>query len=142
MAKNRVVNTKFWDDPYIGKLDPTEKLLYLYFITNPLTDLSGIYEITLKRIAYDTGFDKDVVQTVLDRFARDGKIFFFEGWIVIKNFIKNQSLNPSVKKGIERSLSNVPEAVWLRIKETDSLSTLCDRLVHLNLNLYLNPNLY
>ena len=56
-----MVNTKFWDDTYIVTLDPIEKLLYLYFLTNPLTNICGIYEIQLRRVAFDTGIDKEVV---------------------------------------------------------------------------------
>jgi hypothetical protein len=55
MAKQRVVNTRFWDDDYIMELGPTEKLVFLYVLTNPLTDLCGAYQITLKRISFDTG---------------------------------------------------------------------------------------
>jgi len=46
MAKNRYINTKFWDDPFIAELSIKEKLLYLYLITNPLTNAAGIYEIS------------------------------------------------------------------------------------------------
>ncbi len=56
LAKQRIVNTKFWDDSYITRLTPTEKLLFLYLITNPLTNISGVYELPLKRVAFDTGF--------------------------------------------------------------------------------------
>ncbi len=144
MSKFRSVNTKFWDDSYISELDPSEKLLYLYFITNPLTDLSGIYEIPLKRISYDTGFNSDMVKKILERFTKDGKVFYFDGWLVLKNFIRNQTLNPSILKGIERSLKNVPQSVWLKIQENAELGTAwvqtVGTLVHLNLNLNLNLN--
>lgn len=145
MSKNRTVNTKFWDDKYISNLDPTEKLLFIYFLTNPLTDLCGIYEVTLKKIAFDTGFDKEMIQKILDRFSEDGKIFYFDSWIIIKNFVKNQSLNPSVIKGMERSFKMVPPSVWLKIKENPMLGTdwvqAVDSLVHLNLYLYLDLDL-
>ena len=145
MSKNRTINTKFWDDKYISNLDPTEKLLFIYFLSNPLTDLCGIYEVTLKKIAFDTGFDKEMIQKILDRFSEDGKIFYFDSWIIIKNFVKNQSLNPSVIKGMERSFKMVPQSVWLKIKENPMLGTdwvqAVGSLVHLNLYLYLDLNL-
>lgn len=134
MAKERMINTKFWDDSYIVNLDPIEKLLYLYFLTNPLTNICGIYEIQLRRIAFDTGIDKDMVQKVIDRFSKDDKIYFIDGWLAIKNFAKHQRDNPSVKKGIEISLKDVPKSILDRLS-TDSTS-----LSHLNLNSNLNIN--
>ena len=41
--KQRYINTKFWDDNYVIQLDPSEKLMFIYFITNPLTNICGIY---------------------------------------------------------------------------------------------------
>lgn len=112
MAKNRLINTRFWDDPFIAELDPTEKLLFLYAITNPLTDLCGAYEITLKRIAMDTGIDRDMIVKIFDRFRQADKVRYENGWVIIKNFAKHQRKNPSIEKGIERSLSECPE--WVR----------------------------
>ncbi len=130
MAKYRMVNVKFWDDTYIGNLDTTSKLLFLYFFTNPLTTISGIYEIQLKRIALDTGLDKETVEKVLVRFEKDGKMTFRDGWIYIKNFIKNQMVNASVLQGVEREIQLIPNDVikllqvdWIQL--VDSVGTAC-----------------
>jgi len=55
----RIVKDEFWTDPYIEDLDPSEKLLFLYLITNPLCNVAGIYESQITRIAYETGFEKE-----------------------------------------------------------------------------------
>lgn len=135
MAKERMINTKFWDDSYIVTLDPIEKLLYLYFLTNPLTNICGIYEIQLRRVAFDTGIDKDMVQKIIDRFMVDKKIYYIQGWLAIKNFAKHQRDNPKVKKGIEIALKEVPKIV------IDSLSIDYDSLSHSNSNSNSNSNL-
>lgn len=109
MAKYRAVNTKFWDDTYILSLDPIEKLVFLYIITNPLTNICGIYEIAIKRIAFDTGLDKEMAEKILMRFERDRKAYYIEGWIGIVNFVKNQSTNPKVVTGIEAAMAKAPE---------------------------------
>lgn len=111
MAKQRYVQDSFWTDPYIEKLDPSEKLLFLYFITNPLCNIAGIYEIRNNRIAYETGFDKDMVQKIKDRFVADGKLIIVDDWIIITNFVKNQSNNPSVLAGVQRILDGLPDKV-------------------------------
>ena len=113
MAK-RYIDTKFWDDPYISDLDPTEKLLFLYFLTNPCVNIAGIYEITIKRIALDTGFDRDMVEKIIKRFTTDKKLIYFNGFICFNNWTKHQVLNDSVTTGIERILRITPKEVILQ----------------------------
>jgi len=45
MNKLRCVNTKFWEDPFVEELNATGKLIFLYLITNPLTNLYYIVKI-------------------------------------------------------------------------------------------------
>ena len=139
MAKQRYVNTKFWDDSYIVNLDPLEKFLYLYCITNPLTNISGVYEIAIKRIALDTGIDKDMIVKLLNRFTDDNKVYYKDGWIVIRNFIKHQNYkNPKILKAIEDNLSLAPDNLIPYIYPIDSLSHLTKlNLTKLNL---IKPN--
>jgi hypothetical protein len=143
MAKKRYINTRFWSDNYISGLDPSEKLLFIYLLTNPFTDICGVYEISIKQIALDTGLDgQEMIPKIIGRFSRDNKIHYIDGWVVIKNFIKHQGDSPQVKKGIDRSLKDVPDYILDKISKKDieypySISTVS----HLNSNLDLNLNL-
>lgn len=128
-----MVNTKFWDDNYIITIEPTMKYMFLYLLTNPLTNIAGAYEITIKRIAFDTGLTEEKVVKILEKFTKDERIIFKDGWILLCNFIKNQSLNSKIQKGIEEAVKCCPD--WIK----DRLSMSYDRLSHLNPNL--NPNL-
>lgn len=113
MAKTRHINTRFWDDDFIAGLDPQGKLLFLYFLSNPLTDLCGAYEITLRRVAFDTGLSPKKIAELLGCFEAAGKILFRNGWVLIRNFGKHQQGNsPNVKKGIARSLNDCPS--WVK----------------------------
>ena len=111
MAQKRYVSSNFWKDNYIADLDPTEKLVFLYLLTNPLANLAGIYEITIREMAFDTGYDKDMIMKILNRFERDDKIIYKKGWIVMKNWIKHQSLNPNMKTGLDKIMESLPD--WL-----------------------------
>lgn len=125
MAKIRVVNTRFWIDDYISELDPIEKLLFLYLITNPATEISGVYELPIKVMAVQTGIDKDMVIKILKRFEKDKKIVHKDGWVVVTNFSRHQTNNPSVQKGIDRSLAEIPSKIrfiYDKIQSGDSLS--------------------
>ena len=134
MSKKRYVDTKFWDDNYVISKDPVEKLVFLYLLTNTLTNIVGIYEISIRRIAFDTGIDKDMVIKILERFELDNKVKYENGWIAIKNFTKHQLDNPKINAGMEALIKEVPDTLieWSNIDY--------DRLSHLNNNLNLNPN--
>ena len=140
MAKFRMVNTKFWDDSYVVELDPIEKLLFLYLLTNPLTNVSGVYELPLKRVAFDTGIDKEMIEKIVKRFEGDGKVVHLTGWIGIKNFIRHQSLNTNVKKGISVEIAKAPPQLLERLGiDFQSLGIPVESPC-LNLNTNLNPN--
>lgn len=107
--KLRSVNTKFWDDPFIEGLNPSEKLLFLYLITNPLTNLLGIYEITLKRISYDTGLSKETISKGFERFGMVKKAFYIkDNFIILPNWLKNQRLNSNMKVAVAREFQSLP----------------------------------
>lgn len=110
MSKKRYINTTLWRDEYIASLDPSEKLLFIYLLTCPDTTIAGIYQIPIKIIAADTGFDSDMVIKILARFETDGKVLYRDGWVAIKNFIKHQNCcSPTVAAGIDRELKVAPE---------------------------------
>ena len=141
MAKQRIVNTKFWDDSYIAGLSPLEKLGFLYLITSPLTNISGVYELPLKRAAFDVGVEIDTIETIFKRFEADGKLLRFEGWVAIKNFIRHQTLNPKIRVGIVAGLRHAPKALTDRLCiDYQSLSIPFDSPSHSNSNLNTNPN--
>ena len=136
MSTQRLVDSCFWDDSYIVTLDPCEKLLFLYLLTNPLTNIAGVYEVSMKRIAFDTGFEQDTVKRILTRFERDGRCIYRDGWIAMRNWLKHQRVNPSVEKGIERSLAGVPKALAGYVKGqsvTDCIQDALPNLTKLNL---------
>lgn len=121
MAKNRYIDTKFWDDGYIIKLDPTEKLLFLYLLTNTLTNIAGIYEITTRRIIFDTDINEDKLWKILKKFETDKRVYYIDGWIIMCNFPKYQHYekSPKIREGIESILAELPDEI---IKSMDTLS--------------------
>ena len=119
MKKLRSVNTRFWDDTFISELTPTSKLLFLYLLTNPLTNVLGIYEIQLKRISFDTGIGLETVKKTLKDFETLKKVFYVDGFIVLSNFIKNQSMNTNMKTGAIKSFNELPNELKDKILDKD-----------------------
>lgn len=141
MAKQRIVNTRFWDDAYIARLNPTEKLLFLYLLTSPLTTIAGIYELPVKRVAFDTGLPVKEIEQGFSKLERDGKILRQEDWIAIVNFVRHQTLNPKVRQGIILELNRSPvELVKLLPDAVQNLCAGLDRLSHSNSNPNFNSN--
>ncbi|MHB8172131.1 MAG: hypothetical protein ACYDG6_11420 [Thermincolia bacterium] len=50
------------------EVTPEEKFFYLYLLTNPHTKQCGIYELSLKQAEFETGFNKDTILKLIDRF--------------------------------------------------------------------------
>jgi len=88
MSKQRYVQDSFWTDPYVEKLSPDYKLVFLYLLTNPQCNIAGVYEARAKRIAYETGYDIEVIENILRKFSDDKKIIQYKDWIIIINHIK------------------------------------------------------
>lgn len=109
MAKRRMIDTRFWSDNFISDLNPLDRYLFLYFLTNEHTNISGIYEVPLKRISDETGIEKDMLLKMIKRLK--GKIEYVQGWVAIKNFAKYQSDNESVKKGVENAKKLIPSHI-------------------------------
>ena len=139
MSKLRYIRDSFWTDSYIEKLSPDEKLIFLYLLTNPLNNVAGIYEIRAKRIGFDTGYDMEVVENILERFVRDEKILRFNDLIAIKNHIKNQSINPSIVKGCKRIINELSDKN--RQVVTDWGQTGIINLTLLNLTIYIEKEI-
>jgi hypothetical protein len=123
MATLRSVNTRFWEDPWVESLSPSEKLLFLYLLTCKYANLAGIYEITIKRISFETGLDNETVSNGLKRFAKDNKAYFVEGnYMFLPNWLKNQKLNANMKKNVLSIFCQLPKDLSIRILGNDYLT--------------------
>src|SRR5260221_141176 len=114
MSKQRAINTKFWSDPWIrDELNHLDRYLFLYFLTNEHTNISGVYELPLATIAFETGLDKETLEKTMLRRLRP-KVVFHKNWIVIPNFPKHQNLkSEDVQKGVKREFELAPDHIQI-----------------------------
>lgn len=116
MSKHRTVNTHFWDDAYVENLTSNEILLFLFLITNPQTNIAGIYEITLKRMHERTKIPTVKIQQILAKFEADGKFIYKDNLMLAVNAIAHQKVDvPTIKTGIVQIVSNSPQWVKDRV---------------------------
>lgn len=112
MSGQRSVTTHFWRDSYVETLDPSERLLFLYLLTSPERSLCGIYELPLRVIASDTGFDRDMILHIFQRFSKDKKAHYVDGWVMMINTVKHQNLqNKNICTGIQREFDEIPHSL-------------------------------
>lgn len=133
MSKQRIVKDEIWDDDWFYELDPSEKLVWLFLLTNPRGNIAGIYKLNKKWASQATGLDLDVFKTILSRFVRDEKILDEENWIGLINFHKHLAYrNASVGLGIVRlykDSTGCPQALhslWVTLLNS-TLLNLSDR---------------
>lgn len=110
MAKYRQVHTTFWDDAFVLDLTPEEKYFYLYLMTNNKTTQCGIYELPKRVIEMHTGYNRETVDKLLQRFVDYEKIIYNDKTkeIMMRNWAKYNFINsPKVKVCIEKELETV-----------------------------------
>ncbi len=74
--KLRSVNTKFWDDSFIETILPEHRLLFLYLLTSPHCNIAGMYEITVRKMEFHTGLNKDQIMEGLSVLQARRRAFF------------------------------------------------------------------
>jgi len=118
--KTRIVYTKFWHDDYILNLNLSEKMLFIYLLTNSSVGLSDIYELSDKIISFETGISNSNLKDIKEKFQKDGKFIFYRGHIKILNCEKyNTFSGEKNEKAKEREISLLNQDI---LNEIDTLS--------------------
>lgn len=112
MAIYRCVQIKFWTDSKIADdFTPEDKYFYLYLFTNPHTNLSGCYEVSLKQMSDETGYNKDTIERLLDRFKTIHQVIDYSKEtkeVLLLNWHKyNWTKSKDFQKGLINQISNV-----------------------------------
>ena len=106
-----------WDDVWFEELDPLDKLVWIYLLTNKNTNMLGVYELSMKRMSFEIGLPLERIKKAFESFETLKKAKYINGYIVLYNWIKNQSYNTNMKKSALNEYQNLPNNVKLSIKE-------------------------
>jgi DnaD/phage-associated family protein len=116
MAKYRQVHVEFWQDGFVLDLTPEEKYFYIYLMTNSKTSQCGIYELPKRIIETETGYNRETVDKLLNRFIDYGKIQYDDGTkeIMLVNWIKYNSIkSPKTIACIKKELTVIKNKEFL-----------------------------
>ena len=107
--KTRIIHTKIWDDDFFQGLTLTQKALFIYLMTNSLIGLTGIYELSDRRIRFDTGIEQDELEKTKQILENAGKVCFKNSWVYIVNAQKYGGYtSPKLNDPIKREVARIP----------------------------------
>ena len=119
MGIKRIVDTSFWTDGKVDEFSPEDKYFMLYLLTNPFSTQLGIYEISIKHVAFQLGYSDDSVRVLIDRFENKYGIILYSpqtNEIAIKNFLRHSIVKGGkpVKDCIEKEMKKVKNKDLIR----------------------------
>lgn len=134
MAIYRTIQMSFWTDAkVVDTFTPEDKYFYLYLMTNPHTNLCGCYEISIKQVSDETGYNKDTVERMINRMVYDHEVIRYSKdtkEILILNWAKyNWTKSGDFQKPLVKEIENVknPDFREFLEKELDGLGTVIGR---------------
>lgn len=112
MAIYRTVSMSFWTDNKVtDDFTPEDRYFYLYLFTNPHTNLCGCYEVSIKQMSNETGYSKDSVENLIERFEKVHKVLKFSREtkeILLLNWSKyNWTSSEKFRKPLAKEIDNV-----------------------------------
>ncbi|MDM5187316.1 DnaD domain protein [Bacillus sp. DX4.1] len=110
MAVYRNVQVNFWQDDFVLDLTPEERYFYIYLLTCSKTTQCGIYPLPKRLAEMETGYNRETVEKLLQRFIEYGKILYDAETkeLYIQNWLRyNPVTNTNVEKCVLRELKAV-----------------------------------
>jgi hypothetical protein len=107
--KTRIIHTRFWQDSFVSTLSKTDKLIFIYLLTNDRVSLTGIYELPDKYIKADLEVTQKELDGTKQKLAKNDKIYFLDGWVRIVNHDKyNSYTGEKIEIAKEKEIQSVP----------------------------------
>lgn len=112
MEIRRMISTSFWSDStVVDDFTPEDRYMFLYLMTNTYTDITGAYEISIKQMARDTGYNEESIQRLLKRLIKQHKVIdydFENKEVLIINWHKyNWTRSPKLLKAVSNRLTGI-----------------------------------
>lgn len=117
MAAYRKVSVTFWSDTFVESLTPEGKYFYLFLMTNVNTTQCGIYEISVRQMVQQTGYNEETIWKLIQQFEKSGKVKYSKTTkeIALKNWPRyNASESPKVQSLVEKELLKVKNRVLIQ----------------------------
>ena len=118
MAKYRSIQTSFWSDSkIIDDFTPEDRYFYLYLLTNEKSNQLGCYELSIKQMCRDTGYNEETITKLLHRFENNLKVIYYDlttKEILLKNWYKYNWLDSDkTRVCIEKEFNLIKSSVLI-----------------------------
>ena len=122
----RLVYTEFWNDPKVmEEMTPEDKYFYLYLLTNPWTNMIGVYRIVKKQMAFDLGYSIESVNSLMDRFENFHKL------IIYNNDTKELCIKHYGKYNLNRGGKPMLDCIKKDLSGVQDRSLISEMVVHI-----------
>ncbi len=121
--KSRMVKTAFYSDEKVEQLSKDGKWLFMYIITCPYIGLTGAFQVTDKRIMYDTGLTPKELEVAKQEITDLKMASFINSWVVIFNTDKHNKYSQSktTKAAYDSEFSELPEGIHRVLENKDTI---------------------
>jgi len=111
--KSRIVKISLWYEDDFTELSRDAKFLFLYLLTCPFIELTGIFRFPKRHVMLEAGFNDNELQSGLDELEKINKAFVYKGWIYIPKTDKHNkySVGTKTKIGFYRELADIPKNI-------------------------------
>jgi hypothetical protein len=107
----RMVDCGTWDDPWFESLEPQGKLFFLYLLTNPRSTSCGAFEITPRKMSFETGIPQEQIETWLASWSPRVQWWPEHQIVFLKNFYRRQSNSEKVRINAAGIVAKFPDQV-------------------------------
>ncbi|MCI0765511.1 DnaD domain protein [Bacillus sp. TL12] len=118
MGVYRSVQVNFWQDEFVLDLTPEERYFYMYLLTCSKTRQCGIYPLPLRLVEVETGYNRETVEKLLQRFVTYGKILYDVNTkeLYVLNWLRyNPVTNTNIEKCVLRELKTVKNSEFVHM---------------------------
>lgn len=111
MALHRMISTSLWTDPCV-QFDMTsdDMLMFLFLLTNPLTSVTGVYEIDIRYAAQQTKLGSERAMKAIEHLEELGRIEYCADTreVFIVNWAKNNwTRSPKLESAVRKALTDI-----------------------------------
>ena len=117
MSNYRNISLSFWTDSKVDdEFTPEDKYFYLYLLTNPHTNICGCYEISMKAMERETGYNSDTINRLIKRMSEIHNVIRYSKTtkeILVLNWSKyNWSSSEKVIKAVKSVAEYIKSATF------------------------------
>lgn len=108
-----------WDEPFMQKLEMTMelKVLYLYLLSNALSNIAGVYKITDRRILFDLCNPNLNLSALFLQLKKMKKVYRCKDYVIVKDaplYIKK--MTKTVIKEMDSIIYELPDKIKTKMK--------------------------